>query len=1021
MLSSGTSNQSGRVEGERIDIAGVLRRNQACLNCRRRKLKCDAARPNCSTCVRSYKHLLRTNPKTNPVLCCEYDDGPSAAPASTGSVERVGSTSHSPETEDEDDGNIEGRKRKKRPVTRGRESRERDVSKDGTELEREALMLRIAELEAQVKAKEHSPNDSSRAWGASSMPDLAAPSPTAFLEMLSSAASAQVHQSMGPAGLRHGAANDTMMGAAHTWGDTPVDSTGLKEHSGFTPLFPSDSPRLPSHRDSTHGASGAMSPPSTSRQGTRNSPSGADLSPNAIFTFSPVPSGPVASGSSGQPAHNTNEPHSGENLNWPPPPDANGNIQPSTRVEGPWRGVETVETIFAASMKATFVEGQSGMGINTNVDDLPPLDEAVQQQLLLELFWPGWPPNLPEPNIVNDLVEAFFELAPNVSRLLHRSRFLARLALPPTHSNFPHAALIHAICAASAAWCTPSVYERSSYVQDSTWMAGTEKGGGRAGMSFQMRQAAFAKEAVQDGLNTGNRLFDVVRAMIILSRVFIDDTRMLECWAYCGLVARMILPLGLNVRSAELSLKSVMLPPPGDALEREERRAAIWMAFYHDTIASSASGWGTSISLDELSVPLPVSVIDFEAGQEYMEPNPQDIESLDIWTKHPVPDPFVLTLKAAVILNRVNRFVRKWKNRRIRDDDDLDGLQKPEFRELANAIACFQMSFPQALRNPCKLNHKKKLDIDLISAHMLPHAASICLHEPFADITDPNDASTRRMIAATQALVQIVQQLAGVTNDGSQSLASIMHSSASVCLVTAARTSLLFYRYALNIGDAQTADSHRMDIEMVRMALQQFGLKFKIGHHHSQLIEYFLDRATHPTLEKLSAHYPEHPRPGAPELHRDANLGVCILNALNVKRGYWRLPGGNTGTSPFISTPDSLNPTHRTSASENDSPNAPPPGLSTTSSSGQGSGSGSGSRSASIASNNISCAPYFAAVSGTTVVEELLASGKSNQAANEPKDPSPTTSNRSNTGTKTKASYITHPQLEVIFDAMKGK
>jgi hypothetical protein len=87
---------------------------------------------------------------------------------------------------------------------------------------------------------------------------------------------------------------------------------------------------------------------------------------------------------------------------------------------------------------------------------------------------------------------------------------------------------------------------------------------------------------------------------MILSRLFIDDTRMLECWAYHGLVARMILPLGLNVRSAELSLKSVMLPPPQDSVEREERRGAMWFAFYHDTVSSAASGWGSSIALDEL-------------------------------------------------------------------------------------------------------------------------------------------------------------------------------------------------------------------------------------------------------------------------------------------------------------------------------------------------------------------------------------------------------------------------------------
>ena len=43
-------------------MAGVkptLKRNQACLQCRRRKLKCDAARPHCKTCVRSFNHALR--------------------------------------------------------------------------------------------------------------------------------------------------------------------------------------------------------------------------------------------------------------------------------------------------------------------------------------------------------------------------------------------------------------------------------------------------------------------------------------------------------------------------------------------------------------------------------------------------------------------------------------------------------------------------------------------------------------------------------------------------------------------------------------------------------------------------------------------------------------------------------------------------------------------------------------------------------------------------------------------------
>jgi len=96
-----------------------------------------------------------------------------------------------------------------------------------------------------------------------------------------------------------------------------------------------------------------------------------------------------------------------------------------------------------------------------------------------------------------------------------------------------------------------------------------------------------------------------------------------------------------------------------------------------------------------------------------------------------------------------------------------------------------------------------------------------------------------------------------------------------------------------------------------RMALAQFGTRFKIGFHHAQLIEYFFDRASNPTMEKLAAHYPEHPRPGAPELGPNADLGKCIINALNIKRGYWRLPRASnsgqaaSGISPFDSTPES--------------------------------------------------------------------------------------------------------------------
>jgi hypothetical protein len=105
-------------------------------------------------------------------------------------------------------------------------------------------------------------------------------------------------------------------------------------------------------------------------------------------------------------------------------------LQPSTRVEGPWRGVETADNIFTGtgmhfdkdgvSMEqpplynpipnVEPMPGNMGMGNNIDIEVEPVpaqdgfvMDEILQQKILMDLFWPGWPPNLPEPNIVNDL------------------------------------------------------------------------------------------------------------------------------------------------------------------------------------------------------------------------------------------------------------------------------------------------------------------------------------------------------------------------------------------------------------------------------------------------------------------------------------------------------------------------------------------------------------------------------------------------------------------------------------------
>ena len=73
--------------------AHQLKRNAACLPCRRRRIKCDGAKPQCGSCVRSIAFLQRTNPdeeRDRKGVQCFYEDeegeseGPPPAPTVNG-------------------------------------------------------------------------------------------------------------------------------------------------------------------------------------------------------------------------------------------------------------------------------------------------------------------------------------------------------------------------------------------------------------------------------------------------------------------------------------------------------------------------------------------------------------------------------------------------------------------------------------------------------------------------------------------------------------------------------------------------------------------------------------------------------------------------------------------------------------------------------------------------------------------------------------------------------------------------
>lgn len=69
---------------------------------------------------------------------------------------------------------------------------------------------------------------------------------------------------------------------------------------------------------------------------------------------------------------------------------------------------------------------------------------------LLEIFFPGWPGDLPSPSITNRLIEVYFSRNHAASGMLNQRKIQTSMVLSPTHVDFPHTSLIHSMLATAS-------------------------------------------------------------------------------------------------------------------------------------------------------------------------------------------------------------------------------------------------------------------------------------------------------------------------------------------------------------------------------------------------------------------------------------------------------------------------------------------------------------------------------------------------------------------------------------------
>lgn len=133
---------------------------------------------------------------------------------------------------------------------------------------------------------------------------------------------------------------------------------------------------------------------------------------------------------------------------------------------------------------------------------------------------------------------------------------------------------------------------------------------------FAEYHAGKTRQYIDKTMATGEEIFSVMQACIILSWYFYQEGRWVEVWIFAGFQTRVAVPLRLNYPGTFSTngnnSPGAYLAPPKDNRDLESRRRTWWMTIVFDRIAS-VGGWIHAVDERDLGTEFPLRNEDFES------------------------------------------------------------------------------------------------------------------------------------------------------------------------------------------------------------------------------------------------------------------------------------------------------------------------------------------------------------------------------------------------------------------------
>ncbi|KAI0257655.1 hypothetical protein BJV78DRAFT_1116422 [Lactifluus subvellereus] len=480
-----------------------------------------------------------------------------------------------------------------------------------------------------------------------------------------------------------------------------------------------------------------------------------------------------------------------------------------------------------------------------------------------DLFWPGWPSDLPSPSLVRHLVEVFFAFHPHASRLFHVPTFMATLNFQPTHPNFPSHALLHAICAVGSLYSMavpptppPDKSMAPALIQDEIFSNRYKRKDYID--SFAEKHVKLARKTAEDQLWAGRKLLECVQAMLIITWWYWCNARYVRSPAFVTIAQaiRVAVPLGLNLDAPFYPISgcqraSSPLPPPGNVIEEEIRRNTFWLLYAMERMGGCNNGWALSLDDQDVVRLLPIKGVNFDLAVStitWSGSERQHSLAKDLLLLHPGDqvDSFNLYIKGTILLSRVKAYNLRFRSKRFtgdpafayastyaevweKDSDEArDGAADPRrtsgFIEIDHITSMFRQSFPLHLRNPIR---DGSVDSHLYTACLMPHIAVILLHDPHAHVSCPGCVSAFKILEASRSVLDLVYAVRSTSFD-----ITLLDVFCACCWFIAGKVLVRFWQAAQDANSEEQTLALRAQVEYIISALAKLGERVPLAYQY---------------------------------------------------------------------------------------------------------------------------------------------------------------------------------------------